>query len=64
MKKISIYVNEELDGAVDKSISKLIDFICDNDMEIVNIKQEEIPVLSNEGINFESNENGYVVRTM
>jgi len=64
MKKISIYVNEEMEGAVDKSISKLIDFIWDNGMESVNIKQEKIPISSNEGLNFESDKNGYVIRTM
>jgi len=62
MKKISIYVNEEIDGAVDKIINILNNIIWDNNMELVNIKQEEIPILSMEGLNFESDEKGYVIR--
>jgi len=62
MKKISIYVNEVTEGAVDKIINILGDIIWDNNMELVNIKQEKIPALSIEGLEFESDEKGYVIK--
>jgi len=62
MKKISIYVHNEVEGSVDKVISKLVDILCDNNVEVVNIKQEELTHKEeNEALNFRSDDKGCVI---
>ena len=61
MKKITIYVHDEIPGATENSISKLTDFLWNNNMEVVNVKQETI---NNEfeALDFESDKKGNVIR--
>jgi len=41
MKKISIYVHDEIEGASEKAMDLLVSCLCQNDVEVVNIKCEE-----------------------
>jgi Trm5-related predicted tRNA methylase len=61
MKKITIYVHDEIPGATENAISKLTNFLWDNNMEVVNIKQE---IINNEleALDFETDKKGKVIK--
>ena len=46
MKKITIYAHDELEGATDEILKTpnelLVEWLCDHDLEVVNIRCEDI----------------------
>jgi len=46
MKKITIYVHDELEGATDEILKApkelLVEWLCNHDLEVVNIRCEDI----------------------